>query len=84
MAESRTTHFSFNAEELSSLKQNTDAREVLKVLGYLSTWNLTFPTCRIYIDDDRTSLTATYHNDRDHLEYVIGAVWGGECFTTHS
>lgn len=80
----RETRFEFNAVELTQLKENTDPHEVMKALGYLATWNLTYPMCRIWVNHDQTELTATYHNDRDHQMYVIGAVWHEDHFGFHS
>ena len=52
-------------------------------IGYLSTWNLSYPTVNIFRDggDD---LVAVYRNDAGEKTYVIGAVWHGEHYGFHS
>ena len=51
-------------------------------IGYLSTWNLSYPTCRIFRDGD-TDLVAVYLKDGDRM-YTIGAVWHGDHYGFHS
>ena len=52
-------------------------------IGYLSTWNLTYPTVRIFMDNT-TDLVAVYFDEAKNRQYVIGAVWHGEHYGFHS
>ena len=51
-------------------------------IGYLSTWNLSYPTVRIFRDGS-TDLVAVYLKDGDRM-YTIGAVWHGDHYGFHS
>ena len=53
-----------------------------QAIGYLSTWNLSYPTVNIYRDRDN-DLVAVYFKDVDKM-YTIGAVWHGEQYGFHS
>lgn len=52
-------------------------------IGYLSTWNTSYPDVHIY-RDGATDLTAVYRNEEGRTQYVIGAVWHGEHYGFHS
>lgn len=52
-------------------------------IGYLSTWNMTFPTVNIYRDGD-TDMVAVYLNKQGERGYVIGAVWHEDHYGFHS
>lgn len=83
MADTRQTTFAFNAAELTSLMMETDPREVMGALGYLATWNYTYPKCCICITDT-TDMVADYYDAEGKLRYSIGAVWHGDHFGFHS
>lgn len=51
-------------------------------IGYLSTWNLSYPDCRIFRDGS-TDLVAVYLKDGDRM-YTIGAVWHEDHYGFHS
>ena len=52
-------------------------------IGYLSTWNTSYPYVQIHRDHD-TDLTAVYLDADQKCRYVIGAVWHGEHYGFHS
>lgn len=52
-------------------------------IGYLSSWNMTFPTVNIYRDGD-TDMVAVYLNEQGKRGYVIGAVWHDDHYGFHS
>ncbi len=54
-----------------------------QAIGYLSSWNMSYPTVRISRDggDD---LVAAYFKEDGERGYVIGAVWHGEHYGFHS
>lgn len=75
----REINYDFNAVELNILQHATDHRQVEVALGYLSTWNMSFPVVRIFLTRDH-EITACYykspHDDgSDKASYAICAVW---------
>lgn len=52
-------------------------------LGYLSSWNTSYPTVEIY-QDGMTDFTAVYKDDKGDIKYVIGAVWHDTHYGFHS
>ena len=72
-----TDHLIRTAESIGSWEK------VQSAIGYLSTWNLSYPICNIYTDGD-TDFTAVYLDDTGTRQYVIGAVWHGEHYGFHS
>lgn len=74
MSESRTIKLNINAVEMTELHAATDAAQVFAAIGYLSTWNMTFPHLTIF-KDGKTDLVAAYRKEDGTQGYVIGAVW---------
>jgi hypothetical protein len=52
-------------------------------IGYLSTWNLSYPYVNIYRDGG-ADLVAVYLNDAGETKYAIGAVWHDDHYGYHS
>lgn len=52
-------------------------------VGYLSSWNTTYPTVEIY-QDGMTDLVAVYFDAAGECRYVIGAVWHDDHYGFHS
>lgn len=48
--------------------------KLYEAIGYLSSWNLSYPTVHIYTDD-KYDLIAVYQKQDGERGYVIGAVW---------
>jgi|AntAceMinimDraft_6_1070360.scaffolds.fasta_scaffold237203_1 hypothetical protein len=62
----------------------TNAKKYEEAIGYLSMWNLNFPSCTISTDG-ATDLFAVYFDESDpDRRYVIGAVWHGDHYGFHS
>jgi len=62
-------------------------QEFYAVIGYLSSWNMTFPHVDIYPDkhsETNTDLVAVYKREDGAVGYVIGAVWHGTHYSCHS
>lgn len=53
-----------------------------EAIGYLSSWNLSYPVVNIFKDRDN-DLVAVYFKDGDRV-YTIGAVWNGTGYGYHS
>jgi hypothetical protein len=54
-----------------------------QAIGYLSTWNHSYPKVCIYRDGGN-DLLAVYLNDAGETKYVIGAVWHDDHYGFHS
>ena len=54
-----------------------------EAIGYLSTWNQSYPYVNIYRDGD-ADLVAVYRDTEGDRKYVIGAVWHDTHYGYHS
>jgi hypothetical protein len=72
----RNIQYAFNAVELTALHHATDHKQVEIALGYLSSWNMSFPSVLIYIVD-KDEIRAVYRDKEDDVRpgYVLAAVW---------
>jgi hypothetical protein len=71
-----------------SMRCRTDPTEWYKAIGYLSSWNMSFAYCDIYIDG-ATDMVAVYRDRQgEHRKgersYTIGAVWHQGQYGFHS
>jgi len=54
-------------------------------IGYLSTWNMSYPYVTIFKDGENTAdLVAVYKDVQGERKYVIGAVWHDGHYGFHS
>lgn len=83
MAEVRTTIIHIDAVERTRMQAATDHDEWFRAIGYLATWNMTFPTVEIRADGE-TDLVAVYRDEEGNIGYVIGAVWHDGRYGFHS
>lgn len=83
MAENRTVTIHMDAVVQSTMRDATDPAEWFRAIGYLSTWNMTFPKVDIYPDGD-TDMMALYRDAAGKVGYVIGAVWHEDHYGFHS
>lgn len=87
MTDARRVDYQFNAVQLTELVINVEKneREVYRALGYLSTWNMSYPIVKIWIDTKHNEITAVYFREEGaDCGYSIAAVWHGEHFGFHS
>ena len=86
MAESRVINLHINAVDKTKVCETSGASKFFDAIGYLSTWNMTYPTVDIYIADsgEVPELFARYLDESGDSKYVIGAVWHGDHFGFHS
>lgn len=84
MSESRTINYRFNAVDLFKLYEATNNEKVFAALGYLTTWNMTFPQVDIFMGYDHEELIAVYKDEEGNRRYTIGAVWHDDHFGFHS
>ena len=71
-----------------TLREEVGSKEYDAAIGYLSTWNLSFPTVQIYCTGSgprsNPELLAIYSYPDGTRGYTIGAVWHGDHFGFHS
>ena len=85
MAESRNVLIHMNSVQRTVMEEITGYPELMMALGYLSTWNMTFPSVTIFVQDEiNPELVAVYKDEDDVRRYTIGAVWNGTKFGFHS
>lgn len=86
MAENRTINLHINAVDKTKVCETSGDRNFYDAIGYLSTWNMTYPTVDIYVADsgEVPELFACYLDAAGESQYAIGAVWNGERFGFHS
>lgn len=80
----RTVEINLTSEDTIVIAEAIGTWDKLwEAIGYLSTWNLSYPKVAIYRDggDD---LVAVYFDAEGARKYVIGAVWNGTSYGFHS
>lgn len=79
----RNVELMLSSEDMIQIAESIGTWDTLwTAIGYLSTWNLSYPTVRIFKDGD-TDLVAVYFKGGDRM-YTIGAVWHGGHYGFHS
>jgi hypothetical protein len=84
MSINRTIDLGLSASDMIEIGVSIGTYDKLwQAIGYLSTWNHSYPKVCIYRDrgDD---LVAVYLNDAGETKYVIGAVWHDDHYGFHS
>jgi hypothetical protein len=80
----RTVELNLTSEDMITIAESIGTWDKLwTAIGYLSTWNLSYPTVNIYRDRDN-DLVAVYLDGNKDRKYVIGAVWHGTDYGYHS
>jgi len=80
----RNVELHLSSEDMTQIAESIGTCDKLwRAIGYLSSWNLSYPTVRIFRDggDD---LVAAYFKEDGERGYVIGAVWHGDHYGFHS
>ena len=80
----RSVELNLSSEDMIQIAESIGTWDKLwQAIGYLSSWNMSYPTVRIFRDggDD---LVAVYFKEDGERGYVIGAVWHGEHYGFHS
>lgn len=73
--EGRVVHHLGDSVEQSSIREHVGPVEFYRAVGYLSTWNLTFPEVKLYYNVREMEITASYYTPDGALGYCIGAVF---------
>jgi hypothetical protein len=87
MTDARRVDYQFNAVDMTNLMINVgkNDKEVYRALGYLSTWNFSYPIVKIWIDAKHCEINAAFFDTDDgDCRYSIGAVWHDDHFGFHS
>ena len=80
----RTVTIGLTNDEMIQIAESIGTWDKLwQAIGYLSTWNMSYPTVHIFRDggDD---LVAAYFKEDGECGYVIGAVWHDTHYGYHS
>lgn len=83
MSETRTVTIHIDAVKQTEIKTAVGTEAFCKAVGYLSTWNMTFPRVDIYADTD-ADLVAEYKDDKGSHAYTIGAIYSNGAYGFHS
>jgi hypothetical protein len=84
----RTVTLNMDSAVQSLMRLKTNQTEWYRAIGYLSSWNMTFAHCDIYVDG-ATDMVAVYRDRQGEHEqgersYTIGAVWHDDHYGFHS
>ena len=84
MSINRTIDLGLSSEDMITIAESIGTWDKLwEAIGYLSTWNQSYPKVCIYRDRDN-DLLAVYLNDAGETKYAIGAVWHDDHYGFHS
>ena len=83
MSEIRKVTIHIDATKQTSIKEIVGRAKFFDAIGYLSMWNMTYPSVDIYNDGD-TDMVAVYKDVLGVSGYVIGAVWHEDHYGFHS
>ncbi len=90
MAERRDCYIHIDAVRKNQIEHIVGRDQFERAIGYLATWNMTFPVVNIYssVEGENVELTARYTHGDGYPEpsYVIGAIFDHAAgkFTFHS
>lgn len=79
----RTIIMHIDAVQQTEMQFATDTIEWCKALGYLASWNRTYPRVEIY-EDGETDMFAVYYDAEGNRAYTVGAVWHDDHYGFHS
>lgn len=84
----RTVNHNYTADQLGALREQClNEQLIYQAVGYLSTWNLSFPVVDLCIlgGHNELEMIAVYRKEAGGpIGYSIGAVWHGDHFGFHS
>lgn len=81
----RTVRLHLDADTQTTMQLSTGIRAWYEAIGYLSTWNTSYPSVDIYSEPGTdTDLVAMYKDEDGKAQYSIGAVWNGTAYGFHS
>lgn len=84
MSESRTVQILATSVDISIVREEVGFKEFNNAIGYLSTWNMTYPKVVIFIDSKELEIQASYRDENDQPKYFICGVWQDDQYSFHS
>ena len=84
--EGRLIHHYGDSVAQSTIREHVGPAEFYRAVGYLSTWNMSFPEASLYFNAREMEITASYYDEVGELRYCIGAVFNrdSKAFGFHS
>ena len=73
--EGRVVHHLGDSVTQASIREHVGQLEFNNAVGYLSTWNMTFPEVKLFYSAKELEITASYYTSDGALGYCIGAVF---------
>ena len=73
--EGRLIHHYGDSVTQSSIREHVGPVEFYRAVGYLSTWNMSFPEVKLLYNVRDMEITASYYDVTGALSYCIGAVF---------
>ncbi len=73
--EGRIIHHCGDSVTQSTIMEQVTPLEFYKAVGYLSTWNMSFPEVKLFYNVRDMEITASYYTAAGELGYCIGAVF---------
>jgi hypothetical protein len=84
MIDTRKVQIFLSQEDMTEIAEKVGSWDkVFTAIGYLSTWNYSYPEVRIY-RDGATDLHAVYVDNEGNRQYNIGAIWHDDHYGYHS
>lgn len=75
MAEQRSINLLANSVDVNTVRRAVGAEQFYRAIGYLSSWNMTFPKVGISVYPEDNQIVAAYCDEADTRRFVIVAVW---------
>jgi hypothetical protein len=83
MPEQRSITLSIDAVRQMEIAEEVGNDKLWKAIGYLSSWNMSFPSVTV-ADAGDNDLVAVYRREDGSRGYVISAVWHEDHYGFHS
>lgn len=83
MYDTRVITLVMNSTEIDSIIKVTNELLWRQAIGYLSSWNMSYPKVTIYREGKKDML-AVYSDASGDRQYNIGAVWYNDRYNFHS
>jgi hypothetical protein len=85
MTTDRTITINLTGEDMIQVAESIGTWDKLwQAIGYLSSWNMSYPNVVIYREPKSPDLVAVYSDTERNVKYVIGAVWHDDHYGFHS
>lgn len=82
--QSRTVKFLSSGEINQTVIDQVGHTAFYNAIGYLSSWNMSYPNVVIFVDQKELEIQASYRDEKDNPKYFICGVWHGDHYGFHS